>query len=147
MNKQECIKILIDVQNKLKGIKNINNESIQTIQDKIKKCAELINDCEEVNKMYTFILVVCVGNTIYNLYNDDLENALIGVFSAIVTYIGIIIFSIKINIDKNLISKLENEHNQEFISSEISSIEYAIEFLNSLTKEEEEEYLRLKIDK
>lgn len=147
MDKKECIKILRSVQNELKIKNNINDTHKDEIKNKISNIENLINQSNNLNRYYVFLIIMNLSIFLYSACNDKIENGIGNLIFAIPLGFAIKYFDSQKKEkkkDKSYFEKIIN--NMEYTDTEISSMEYAIEFLNSLTKEEEEKYLKFKLN-
>lgn len=147
MDKKECIKILRSVQNELKIKNNINDTYKDKILKEILNIENLICQNDGLSKYYLFLIVINLTLFLYSVYNDKIENGIGNLIFSIPLAVAMKHFNTQKNKKKKEKFYFENiKNNMEYINEEISNMEYAIEFLNSLTKEEEEKYLKFKIN-
>lgn len=144
MDRKECIKILRSVQNELKITRNISDININKVLEEISRLDISINKNAGLSRYYLFLIFF---NLFFFAYGECTNRN--GIANLI--FIIPLTFALKyFNSEKNNQKKEKNHFENEIshidaITYEINGMEYAIEFLNSLTKEEEEKYLQLKM--
>lgn len=147
MDKKDCIKLLRSVQNELKIKNNINDTHKYEIKNEISRIENLINHNSGLSRYYVFLIIMNLSIFLYSAYGDRIEKGIGSLIFTIPLGIGIKYFESQKKEkkkDKKDFEKIIN--NMEYIDTEISTMDYAIEFLNSLTKEEEEKYLNFKLN-
>lgn len=158
MTKEELIKILRNESNILKDLNNNKKKNDKEITE---------NNRQRVLK---YILVQClfemyfIERTIAYIFKKEYGAAFLDFYFALYIYVFIILLKMKeynikslkeiLDIDfiqKNLAkykkSEIEEDNNKKGYSTDIQimNMERAVEFMQSLTKEEQEKYLKLKM--
>lgn len=151
MNTQEIIKLLRNESNELKMIARKNIDVEETSTDKLKNYylnlseidrIKVLKKLKKLKRFNSNLIILNMINALSSLINDN--NLILALSICLTTNFAYntITFKRLFEILSSLEQKVEGSYDE---STKIDNIERGIEFLQSLTKEEEKKYLKLKI--
>lgn len=157
MSQEELIKLLRNESNILKEININKNDNELNEKDRQWALKLILTEC--LFELYF------IEKIIENVFKKEYASALLDFYCALYIYVFIILLKMKeyniknikeiLDIDfiqKNLVKYKKNEEKEEddnkkgySVDTQIMNIEKSIEFLKSLTKEEQEKHLKFRI--